>query len=278
MLEMRRELRKMRPRSARRFLGRSHLLLRVHFLRRLCPVDSRRKVPELRRRARKAPDARPRQGVLMQPRAVDVIVAGGFAAGLLDIVNAIVFWRLYSGTSATLILQSVAAGVQGKAAFAGGATSAAFGLALHFLIMFGMAAVYWLACRRWPWMIARPIAAGVAYGLLTWIAMNYVIVPLSRAPRHRVLSCPGSSTACWPTSFSLACFSRSSPVGPRRDDPKLETGSLAGKVPASALSSKSSRCSLSDPPMGHSGPALAGCLSVVSYALQPRRNARESRP
>ena len=116
-----------------------------------------------------------------QPRAVDVIVGGGLAAGLLDIVNAIVFWRLYSGTSATLILQSVAAGVQGKAAFAGGATSAAFGLALHFLIMFGMATVYWLACRRWPWMIARPIAAGVAYGLLTWIAMNYVIVPLSRA-------------------------------------------------------------------------------------------------
>ena len=61
----------------------------------------------------------------MQPRAVDVIVGGGFAAGLLDIVNAIVFWRLYSGTSATRILQSVAAGVQGKAAFAGGATSAA---------------------------------------------------------------------------------------------------------------------------------------------------------
>ena len=116
-----------------------------------------------------------------QPRAVDVIVVGGFAAGLLDIVNAIVFWRLYSGTSATLILQSVAAGVQGKAAFAGGATSAAFGLAVHFLIMFGMATVYWLACRRWPWMTARPIAAGVAYGLLTWIAMNYVIVPMSRA-------------------------------------------------------------------------------------------------
>jgi hypothetical protein len=116
-----------------------------------------------------------------QPRAVDVVVGGGFAAGVLDIVNAIVFWRLYSGTSATRILLSVAAGVQGKAAFAGGTSSAAFGLVLHFLIMFGMATVYWLACRRWPWMTARPIAAGVAYGLVTWVAMNYVIVPLSRA-------------------------------------------------------------------------------------------------
>jgi hypothetical protein len=119
--------------------------------------------------------------VSRQPRAADVILGGGFAAGALDIVNAIVFWKLYAGTEPATILQAIAAGVQGKAAFAGGAASAALGLALHFLIMFGMAAVYWLACRRWPWMIERPAAAGVAYGLATWAAMNHVIVPLSRA-------------------------------------------------------------------------------------------------
>lgn len=115
------------------------------------------------------------------PRAADVILGGGLAAGLLDILNAIVFWHLYNGASATAILQSVAAGLQGKAAFAGGAASAALGLALHFLIMCAMAAVYWLACRRWPAMVERPVPAGIAYGLLTWAAMNQVVVPLSRA-------------------------------------------------------------------------------------------------
>lgn len=115
------------------------------------------------------------------PRAAHVILGGGLAAGLLDIVNAIVFWRLYNGVSATVILQSVAAGLLGKAAFAGGAASAALGLFLHLLIMCAMAAVYWLACRRWPWMLQRPVAAGVAYGLVTWVAMNHVVVPLSRA-------------------------------------------------------------------------------------------------
>jgi hypothetical protein len=114
-------------------------------------------------------------------RAADVILAGGVAAGLLDIVNAIVFWWLYSGTSPHVILQSVAAGLLGKSAFAGGATTAALGLCLHFAIMFAMAAVYWLACRRWPWMIAKPVHAGITYGLLSWAAMNYVVVPLSRA-------------------------------------------------------------------------------------------------
>jgi hypothetical protein len=114
-------------------------------------------------------------------RAAGVILAGGFAAGLLDILNAMAFWWLYNGASPQTILQSVAAGLLGKHAFAGGTATAALGLCLHFAIMFAMAAVYWLACRQWPWMIARPLAAGVGYGLLTWAAMNYVVVPLSRA-------------------------------------------------------------------------------------------------
>jgi uncharacterized membrane protein YagU involved in acid resistance len=115
------------------------------------------------------------------PRAAQVVLVGGFAAAALDIVNAMVFWYLYGGTRPALILQSIAAGLAGKAAFSGGAASAALGLALHFLIMCAMAAVYWLACRRWPWMLARPVAAGVGYGLATWVAMNYMVVPLSRA-------------------------------------------------------------------------------------------------
>ena len=118
---------------------------------------------------------------MSRPRAIDVILGAGCAAATLDIVNAIVFWRIRSGTSATAILQSVASGLMGKEAFAGGAASAAFGLGLHFFIMCCMAAVYWMAARRWPWMLARPVAAGVGYGLATWAAMNYVVVPLSRA-------------------------------------------------------------------------------------------------
>jgi len=116
-----------------------------------------------------------------EPRAAHVILAGGFAAAALDIVNAMVFWNIYAGTRPVAILQSIAAGIEGKAAFAGGAASAALGLFLHFLMMCAMAAVYWLACRRWRWMLARPAVAGFAYGLVTWAAMNYVVVPLSNA-------------------------------------------------------------------------------------------------
>ncbi|MGH8130745.1 MAG: hypothetical protein ACRES3_07820 [Steroidobacteraceae bacterium] len=45
-----------------------------------------------------------------------------------------------------------------------------------------MGAVYWLACLRWPSIVARPVLCGIGYGVLTWLAMNHVVVPLSRAP------------------------------------------------------------------------------------------------
>lgn len=109
------------------------------------------------------------------------VLVAGLAAGLLDIANAILFWRIRSQVGATAILQSVASGLLGEAAFAGGAATAALGLFLHLAIMCAMAAVYWAACRRLRWMLEWPVRAGVAYGLLTWAAMNYVVVPLSRA-------------------------------------------------------------------------------------------------
>lgn len=117
----------------------------------------------------------------MRPRARDVILIGGAAAAFLDIVNACAFWYLYGGTPPARILQAIAAGLLGKDAFSGGAATAALGLALHFLIAFGMASVYWLACRRWPALVERPAGAGLAYGIVTWAAMNYAVVPLSRA-------------------------------------------------------------------------------------------------
>ncbi len=115
------------------------------------------------------------------------MLLGGAAAATLDIANAIAFWHFQHGTPPAVILQAIAAGLLGPAAFKGGAATAAAGLALHFLIAFGMAAVYWLACRRWPALVARPFRAGLAYGILTWIAMNYVVVPLSRATPQRFI-------------------------------------------------------------------------------------------
>lgn len=114
-------------------------------------------------------------------RALDVILYGGLAAGLLDIINATTFWFLYNGAAPRLILQAIAAGLLGKESFAGGTGTAALGLFLHFFIACGMAAVYWFASRRWPVLLRKPVIAGMAYGIGAYLAMTYVVVPLSRA-------------------------------------------------------------------------------------------------
>lgn len=119
-------------------------------------------------------------GTGSRPRMLDVVVYGGLAAGLLDIINATAFWYLYNGAPPGVILQAIAAGLLGKDSFAGGAGTAALGLFLHFFIACGMAAVYWLACRRWPALLRRPVVSGTAYGIATYLVMTYVVVPLSR--------------------------------------------------------------------------------------------------
>jgi hypothetical protein len=120
------------------------------------------------------------------------VLAGGLVAGTLDIVYACAFWALKLDVSAQRIFQSVAAGLLGKASFAGGAATAALGLALHYLIALSMSVFYYLVARRWLFLWQRPLASGAIYGLLLYLVMNFVVVPLSRAG-------PGSKDPLWIT-------------------------------------------------------------------------------
>ena len=125
-----------------------------------------------------------------RPRPAAFVLAGGLVAGTLDIVYACTFWALKAGVPARRILQSVAAGLLGRASFDGGAATAALGLALHFLIATSMSAAYYLVARRWPLLWRRPILCGAAYGLLLYGIMNHIVVPLSAAG-------PGSKDPLW---------------------------------------------------------------------------------
>ena len=122
------------------------------------------------------------RSALPSPRTLLLyVLAAGVVAGSLDIVYATGFWGL-KGVPAQRIGQSIAAGLLGKDAFAGGNGTAALGLFLHYLIATFMAAAYALVARRWPALIARPVRYGLLYGLLLYALMTYVVVPLSAAP------------------------------------------------------------------------------------------------
>jgi hypothetical protein len=115
------------------------------------------------------------------PRARDVIFLGGIVAALLDIALAMTFWWFYNGASPLVILQSIAAGLIGKDSFGGGMGTVALGALLHVFIACVMAAVYYLGCRRWPALYQRPVFFGTVYGVLLYLAMTYVVLPLSQA-------------------------------------------------------------------------------------------------
>lgn len=107
---------------------------------------------------------------------------GGLIAGTLDIVYAITYWGLTKHVPAQRILHSVASGLIGReAALAGGAATASLGLFLHYFIALVMAAVYAVAARKLDWMRRHPWLASTVYGLWLFVAMNFIVVPLSRA-------------------------------------------------------------------------------------------------
>jgi uncharacterized membrane protein YagU involved in acid resistance len=118
---------------------------------------------------------------MQQTPALKLVLAGGLVAGTLDIAYACRFWAIKAGVPARRILQSVAAGLLGKASFEGGAATATLGLGLHYFIACSMAVTYYLVARRWTALRERPVLYGIAYGLLLYAIMNYLVVPLSAA-------------------------------------------------------------------------------------------------
>ncbi len=114
------------------------------------------------------------------------IVLGAFVIGTLDIVYAIAFWYP-RGVAPARIFQSIAAGIYGPASFSLGTHSVAIGAALHYFIALCIVLVYWVASRRFEVLVRRPIVWGSVYGVLVYVVMNYVVIPLSATKRPAFL-------------------------------------------------------------------------------------------
>ena len=116
--------------------------------------------------------------------AFRAILTAGLVVGAMDITSAIVLTLLRGGTIMRL-MQFIASGLLGKSAFQGGLATAALGLALHFVIAFGLVTVFYFASRKLAFLRQRPVPSGIAYGLIVFAVMNLIVLPLSAAtPRH----------------------------------------------------------------------------------------------
>jgi uncharacterized membrane protein YagU involved in acid resistance len=113
-----------------------------------------------------------------RPQYLKAIALSCLIAGTLDISDALIFYGL-RGVPPTRLLQNIASSLLGRAAFAQGVRSAILGLLLHYFIATTVATIYILASRQLP-LSRRPIFYGFLYGIVVYIVMNYVVVPLSK--------------------------------------------------------------------------------------------------
>jgi hypothetical protein len=117
--------------------------------------------------------------ILERPRPFDTILYGGLVVGILDGLFALIFYGLILGIKPLRIFQSVASGLLGKASYDGGTQTFLLGILLHFVVALCIAAVYYVASLKLPVLIHHPVVCGLIYGLLAYLVMNYVVIPLS---------------------------------------------------------------------------------------------------
>jgi hypothetical protein len=109
------------------------------------------------------------------------ILFGGLTVGVLDALDAVVFFGVRYGVGPVRIFQSIAAGLLGKASFQGGRSTALLGVVLHFCVATIIAGIYILASRRLTTLARRPFLWGPLYGIVAYLVMNLVVIPLSAA-------------------------------------------------------------------------------------------------
>jgi hypothetical protein len=109
---------------------------------------------------------------MLRPIALATAVSGA-----LDILFAMILTVTIGKGDIPKMLRGVASGPF-PGASEWGAPGAALGLVTHFTLMAIMAAVFVLAARRYPNLLASPIKWGIVYGLITYVAMNWIVVPV----------------------------------------------------------------------------------------------------
>ena len=114
-------------------------------------------------------------------RTAGRVVLAGVVGASCDIVYAIVYYG-WKGVPAERILQTVASGLLGKAAYDGGWPVAALGLALHYGIVIVAAALFFAVARRRALLRDEPVTAGLIYGVAIYAFMNFAVLPMSAYP------------------------------------------------------------------------------------------------
>lgn len=114
----------------------------------------------------------------MKSKAGTVLLSG-LVAGTMDIIIPILIYSvILQKTTAVKILQSIASGILKKEAYSGDPKMAVFGLVFHFIIATIFALFYFAIYPYLPSLKNKTIISGCIYGILVWIVMNLIVLPI----------------------------------------------------------------------------------------------------
>ena len=115
-------------------------------------------------------------------RAFRMILLTGFLAGTLDITAAIINASIQHGSTATIVFQYIASGVFGKEAFES-PSMVSWGIIFHYTIAYSWTLLFFFVYPKLSILSKNRVMVGLVYGLLIWLAMNFVVLPMSNVRR-----------------------------------------------------------------------------------------------
>ena len=123
----------------------------------------------------------------MKKGLLNAVLKAWLVAGTLDILTACMMYWLRTGKDPLFVLKVVASGALGKDAYVGGAGTNFLGLLFHFIIALSWTVAYFIIYPKLP--KGNWIVMGLIYGIVVWIGMNLVVLPLSQiGPQPFVLT------------------------------------------------------------------------------------------
>ncbi len=102
-------------------------------------------------------------------------------AGTLDISENIIF-NFFRHITPYMIFQYIASGLVGMRAFDAGWGSVALGVAIHYTIALTWTVIYFAASRKLHVLVCHPVICGLLYGVIVYVIMNFVVLPLTLLP------------------------------------------------------------------------------------------------
>jgi hypothetical protein len=122
----------------------------------------------------------------MEPKPASSLLTAIFVTallcGTLDAITPMIFYRI----SPARLFQIIATGAFGKAALSGAMATVLWGVGFHYFIALSWTALFFLVFPKFRLQNGNQFVIGLCYGIVIWLVMNLVVLPLSNALRGPV--------------------------------------------------------------------------------------------